>query len=383
MGALEDARGYYQKILGTTEGRVDNRCKLQAMLGMGRILSRMNQGVEAMDFFKGSRKLAELLEAKPLLIEAHQALADYFEKNGDFEKALIHYKKYRRIHEEVLNDETRNRLKNQQIAFAIEKSEREKEIFQLRNVELKSAYDEIHIKNAAITESIDYASRIQAAMLPHDKSLATIFPGHFVLFLPKDIVSGDFYWSAEIGKKIVFTVADCTGHGVPGALMSMLGISFLNEIVLEKRHTNPGEILGHLRSEVIGALKQSGNQDEAHDGMDMALCSYDTKSGILEYAGALNPLYLIRSGRLEVYKADRMPVCYYHGIGDPYRTLSIQLEKGDLIYLFSDGYTDQFGGPNRKKLKSRAFQELLHEQFLDWKGATDQYDDVVVLGIEI
>ena len=398
MGALDDARGYYQKILGDTEGRLDNRCKLQAMLGMGRILYKMKQGKEALDFFEDSRKLAERLEAKPLLVEAHQALANYFESIGDFEKALILYKNYRRIREDVLNDDTRNRLNNQQIAFAIEKSEKEKEIFQLRNVELKSAYDEIQLKNKEITESIDYASRIQLAMLPHDEILATLFPEHFVLFLPKNIVSGDFYWSAKIGLKIVFALADCTGHGVPGALMSMLGISFMNEIVMERGHTNPGEILDILKSEVIRALNQTGGEDEQHDGMDMALCSYDTGSGIMEYAGAFNPLYLIRNGNLKVYKADRMPVCYYHGIEDPFKTISINLEKGDQFYLFSDGYPDQFGGPHRKKLKYKAFQELLlkfheekmekqkellHNTFFNWKGDIDQYDDVVLLGIKI
>jgi len=391
MGSLDEARGFYQKILGDTEGRLDNRCKLQAMLGMGRTLYKMNQGKEALDFFEGSQKMAEKLEANPLLVEAHYALADYFESNGDFEKALIHYKNYRRIHEDVLNDDTRNRLKNQQITFAVEKSEKEKEIFQLRNVELKSAYNEI-------TESIDYASRIQVAMLPQNETLVTLFPEHFVLFLPKNIVSGDFYWSAKIGLKIVFAVADCTGHGVPGALMSMLGISFMNEIVVERRHTNPGEILDILRREVIRALRQTGSEDEQHDGIDMALCSYDTKSRILEYAGAFNPLYLIRNGSMEVYKADRMPVCYYHGIEDPFKTISVQLEKGDQLYLFSDGYVDQFGGSDRKKFKSRAFQELLvqyhqekmekqkellHNQFLKWKGDVDQYDDVVLVGIRI
>jgi len=391
MSALNDAKGYYQKILGDAEDHLDNRCKLQAMLGMGRTLCKMKQEKEALTYFEDSRALAEQLEAKPLLVEAHHALADYFESIGDFEKALIHYKLYRRIHEDVLNDDTRIRLKNQQITFAIEKSEKEKEIYQLRNVELKSAYDEI-------TESIDYASRIQIAMLPHHEILTRFFPEHFVLFLPKNIVSGDFYWSAKIGSKIVFAVADCTGHGVPGALMSMLGISFMNEIVVERGHTNPGEILDILRREVICALKQTGSEDEQHDGIDMALCSYDTKSGILEYAGAFNPLYLIRNGNLKLYKADRMPVCYYHGMEDPFRTISIQLKKGDQLYLFSDGYADQFGGPYRKKFKFKAFQEilveyhqekmekqkeLLHEQFLNWKGDVDQYDDVVLLGIRI
>jgi len=301
MGSLDDARGFYKRILEDVEGRLDNRCKLQALLGMGRTLYKMDKGKEAMEYFESSHKLAEHLQALPLQVEAHHAMADYYESAGDFEQALIHYKEYRRIREEVLNDDTRNRLKNQQIAFAVEKSEKEKEIFQLRNVELKAAYDEIR-------ESIDYASRIQTAMLPHKETLTKFFPEHFVLILPKDIVSGDFYWSAKVEGKIVFAVADCTGHGVPGALMSMLGISFLNKTVIEIGQTRPGEILDSIRREVISALKQTGKEDEQHDGLDIALCSYDTQTGILEYAGAFNPLYLVRNGSLELFKADRMPL---------------------------------------------------------------------------
>ena len=398
MGVLDEAQIYYQKILGTAESRLDDRLKLQALLGMGRTFNNLKLGTEALKCFEDSLALAFKLEAKPLQGEAHSAMADYFETRGFFEKALVHYKNYLKIQEEVLNDATRNRLKNQQIAFAVEKSEREKEIFQLRNVELKAAYDEIQLKNQQIADSIDYASRIQTALLPHHKNLAMLFPEHFVLYMPKNVVSGDFYWAALVGSKVIFAAADCTGHGVPGALMSMLGISFMNEIIVERGQTDPGEILGVLRREVIRALKQTGGEDEQHEGIDMALCSYDTETGNLTFAGALNPLYLIRNSILEVYKADRMPVCYYHGMEEPFKTTSIKLEKGDQLYLFSDGYVDQFGGPQRKKFKYKAFQELLlkyhqekmekqkellQDHFLNWKGNIEQYDDVLLLGIKI
>jgi len=398
MDALDDAKVFYKKILDNIEQTLDDRCKLQATLGLGRTLYRLKRGKDALHCFEDSLALADKLEAKSLHVEAHNALADYYESVSDFEKALHHYKNYRRIREEILNDDTRNRLKNQQIAFAVEKSETEKEIFQLRNVELKSAFEEIRRKNLEITESIDYASRIQAALLPQNENLGKFFPDHFILYLPRDVVSGDFYWSADIGQKMMFAAADCTGHGVPGALMSMLGISFMNEIVVERRHTNPGEILGILRSEVIKALKQTGSMDEQKEGLDMALCAYDRESGLLEYAGAYNPLYLIRDGDLQVFKADRMPVSYYHGVAESFRTQLIQLNKGDQLYLFSDGYADQVGGPHRKKFKYKSFQEflvqihhekmekqkeLLHEQFINWKGEVDQYDDVVILGIRI
>jgi len=398
MGVLDEAKLYYQKILGNDKVQLDHRLKLQALLGMGRTLCKLKMGDEALNYFEDSLHLAHKLDAKPLQVEAYSAMAEYFEYTGELRKALSHYKNHRKIYEEVKNDYTLNRLKNQQIAFAVEKSEKEKEIFQLRNVELKSAYDEIHVKNREISESIDYASRIQEAMLPQSENIAKHLSGHFILFLPKNVVSGDFYWSAQVGKRAVFAVADCTGHGVPGALMSMLGISFLNEIVVERRNTNPGEILDILRREVIRALNQTGDEDEQHDGMDMSLCSYDIDTGILDYAGALNPLYRIRDGTIKDYKADQMPVCYYHGIDEPFKTTSFRLEKGDQLYLFSDGYVDQFGGPDRKKFKSKAFKELLlhnhqekmekqkellHKQFFDWKGDIEQYDDVVVLGIRI
>lgn len=398
MDALHDARHYYQKILDNPEKKLSDRVKLQAMLGLGRTFYKLNLKEEALQHFVDSLNLADKMEAKPLQVEAHNELADYYESVGEFEKTLQHYKKYRSIREEILNDETRNRLKNQEIAFAVEKTEKEKEIFQLRNVELKSAYDEIHQKNQHITESINYASRIQAALLPQHENLSKIFRDHFVLFLPRDMVSGDFYWCVEMEKKVVIAAVDCTGHGVPGALMSMLGISFLNEIVVEKKYTSPGEILGILRQEVIKALRQSGGEDEQKEGMDMALCAYDFETMILEYAGAYNPLYLIREGNLEEYKADRMPISYYHGILEPFNTISIKLREGDQLYLFSDGFADQVGGPMRKKFKYRSLREfliqihqekmekqkeLLHQKFMDWKGDLEQYDDVVILGIRI
>jgi len=398
MEDYESAKLFYDRILDDPEQCLDNRCKLQSTLGLGRTLYNLELGEKALTCFMKSLDLADNLEAKPLQVEAHYALADYYECVGEFEKALFHYKSYRKIRESVLNDETRNRLKNQQIAFAVEKSEKEKEIFQLRNVELKSAYDEIHHKNKEITDSINYASRIQAALLPQDENLKSVFPEHFILFLPRNVVSGDFYWAAKMGKKMVFATADCTGHGVPGALMSMLGISFLNEIVVERKHMDPGDILNNLRSLVIKALKQTGKEDEQKDGMDIALCVFDTDNRELEFAGAYNPLYVIRDGILEEHKADRMPISYYHGMNDPFNTKSLKLQKGDILYLFSDGFADQFGGPFRKKFKYKPFQEflveihnesmetqklMLHEKFFNWKGELEQIDDVILMGIRI
>ncbi|KPK85193.1 MAG: hypothetical protein AMS27_08045 [Bacteroides sp. SM23_62_1] len=396
MGDLENARMYYQKNLENKCADIDKRCRLQSMLGMGRVLHRMKKMEEAQQFLNDSLILAEELQAKPLQYEAHFALANFYETMANPEETLKHFKIYHHLREEVNNDETRNRMKNQQIAFAVEKAEKEKEIFQLRNVELKAAYDEIHQINLEITASINYASRIQAALLPQREVLNKTLPDHFILFLPRDIVSGDFYWASQVDHKIIFCAADCTGHGVPGAFMSMLGITFLDEIVNQRNVLAVNEILNNLRKDVIKALKQTGKEQEQKDGMDISLCQYDKETNRLEFAGAYNPIYLIRDEKLEEFKADRMPISYLEDITLPFQSQTINVKKGDIVYLFSDGYADQFGGPDGKKYKYGSLKEfllkiytmkmseqkrLLEENFYSWKGDREQIDDVILMGV--
>ena len=396
MGDLENAGLYYRKNLAEGSTDVDKRCRQQCLLGSGRVYHRENSKKEALHCYSESLRAAEQLGAKPLIYESHKALAEYYESIRDPVQALEHYKEYQKIRQEVHSIEVRNRLKNQQIAFAVEKAEKEKEIFQLRNVELKAAFDEINLKNEQITAGINYASRIQAALLPQEELLERSLPGQFILFLPKEIVSGDFYWVTGTGDRIIFTAADCTGHGVPGALMSMLGISFLNEIVNNRGITEPGSILDHLRLEVIKALHQKGSETEQKDGMDIALCAYDPDKSRLTYAGAHNPLYLLRNGELTEYKADPMPIGYYENISESFSNQRISLQQGDTVYIFSDGYVDQFGGPDRKRFRHRKFKELLTEiykkplpdqkavleqEFSNWKGDLEQMDDVLVIGV--
>jgi serine phosphatase RsbU (regulator of sigma subunit) len=340
--------------------------------------------------------LAKELKARPLIYEIHFALADYYESSGNPAKALEHYKIYHELREEVNNDETRNRMKNQQIAFAVEKTEKEKEIFQLRNVELKAAYDEIQLINLEITTSINYASRIQAALLPQKETLEKTLSDHFILFLPRDIVSGDFYWASKVDSKIVFCAADCTGHGVPGAFMSMLGITFLDEIVHKQKVLKADEILNKLRQNVIGALKQTGKNEEQKEGIDIALCIYDPAKSQLEFAGAHLPLYIIHKGRLQEYLADKIPISYVEDNPQSFRSNIIKIKKGDVLYLFSDGYADQFGGPLGKKYKYVSLKKyltdihshpmekqkkLLEENFYSWKGNREQIDDIILMGV--
>jgi serine phosphatase RsbU (regulator of sigma subunit) len=263
--------------------------------------------------------------------------------------------------------------------------------------EIMGQRDEIIEQKKEITDSINYASRIQNAVLPLKDHFEQAFSDHFVIFKPRDIVSGDFYWIAEDTDKLYFTAADCTGHGVPGAFMSMLGISSLNEIFgNENNHLTAGRILNLLREKIKFSLHQTGKEGENKDGMDMALCIFHKKKSIIEYAGAYNPLYLIRDGELLEYKADRMPVGIYHVEKDSFTNHEIKIKKGDIIYIFSDGYVDQFGGPAQTKFKSVNLKKLLIEintktmteqkqiledRFNKWKGDLDQIDDLIFIGI--
>jgi len=253
-----------------------------------------------------------------------------------------------------------------------------------------------HQKNE-IEDSIRYASRIQNAVLPADREFMSLVPESFVFFRPRDIVSGDFYWISRIDDKLIISAADCTGHGVPGAFMSMLGVAFLDEIVNKDRITRPEIILNNLRRKVIEALQQQGILGEAKDGMDIVVIIIDENAGKLHYAGAYNPLIMIRKGCLSEYRADRMPIAIFDNMRD-FTLHEIPIEEGDLFYFFSDGYEDQFGGPEGKKFKSRQFKELLVKicdkpmpdqkeiiirTFDEWKGDMNQVDDIVVIGVRI
>lgn len=268
-----------------------------------------------------------------------------------------------------------------------------------KNEKLEAAYKDIR-------DSINYARRIQQAILPNVSDVYKALSQSFVYYKPKDIVSGDFYFFSEKNKKIMLGVADCTGHGVPGAFMSMIGHDMLNQIIIERGITSPSDVLNHLESGIRSALKQDAEDSETKDGMDIALCSVDLQSGDdnnieLQYAGAFRNLYLLRKDAKEVeeVRADKNSI---GGLitGEPkkFSNHQIYLNKGDSFYLFSDGYCDQFGGPGGKKFMSRQFQKLLYsirhlsmksqEEMLDktfreWRGELEQVDDILVIGVRI
>jgi len=224
-----------------------------------------------------------------------------------------------------------------------------------------------------------------------------VFPNHFVLLLPKDILSGDFYWIQKKGNQICFAVADCTGHGVPGAMMSVMGISFLNELVARSCDFKANRLLNQLREKVMKSLGQTGAGDISEDGMDIALCIIDQDTETLQYSGAYNPLYLIRNGELKIYSPDHMPVGVHIMEEKSFANHEIKLEEGDLIYLFSDGYPDQLGGSKNKKFMYNNFrnlllnisnlpmdnqQELLKSTLYEWMGTNKQIDDILVMGVK-
>ncbi len=320
------------------------------------------------------------------------------------------------------------RLKAQNIQLEKIVKERTEEVVKQKD-EIEQQKNEIVHIHKEVTDSINYAERIQFAVLPSQQFINEAFNEHFILFKPKDIVSGDFYWAYKIDNSIIISAVDCTGHGVPGAFMSMLGMSFLNEIIADKKNITASEILDALRQRIINALKQKGVDGEQKDGMDMSLCIIDLKTQLVQWAGANNPLYILTEKELNILtentiakkledenldvknkilyeiKQDKMPVAHFV-IMNKFQNNVFQLNKGDKLYMFTDGYADQFGGPKGKKYKYLPFKSLivnssnkrmceqkiiLNNSIEEWKLHTnphtgknfDQIDDICVIGIKL
>ena len=253
-------------------------------------------------------------------------------------------------------------------------------------------------QNREITNSIYYASKIQNALLPPKDELDRLLPSYFVLNKPRDIIGGDYYWLTHKENKLIAAVADCTGHGVPGSFMSILGITLLNEIVNKSVTLRADEVLNQLRVNIINSLHQSSKRNGTRDGMEIALCIFDFDNGMLQYAGAFRPLYLIRENQLHILDGDTMPIGIYDDEKTSFISKEIPFRKDDIVYLFTDGYVDQIGGINRKTFRTKYFRELLLEihrspmgdqkeilwnKFIEWKGEIEQIDDVLVLGMKL
>ena len=294
------------------------------------------------------------------------------------------------------------RRKNLTLAWQKKQIEEKNEELEQMNQEILAQTDQIvkqkqiiEEKNKAITDSIVYARHIQTAVLPSEEEIIRFFSEGFVLFLPRDIVSGDFFWGIRRGHSVVIAAADCTGHGVPGAFMSMMGLTFLYNIVGAMPELNAAEILNQLRSNVIRALHHKGKTEETRDGMDISLCIINPLNNTLQYAGANNPVYIVRNGNLTILKPDKMPIGMHFDNTIPFTNQTVEIGENDRVYMFSDGYADQFGGPNNKKFKYSSLQKLLlqihalpmQEQskilldnFNSWKGDNAQIDDILIIG---
>ena len=262
--------------------------------------------------------------------------------------------------------------------------------------ELKEQKKIVSKKNKHIIQSIEYAKTIQDAILPNSKFIKKYLPNSFILFKPRDIVSGDFYWFGHYQGKTIIAAVDCTGHGVPGAFMSMIGNTLMNKVILDLENTDPANILGELKKSIIDALDQNGKGKD--ESMDMAICIIDHVNKKLQYAGAYNPLFFFNSGKLQLFKGDRMPIGLYAKESVTFTNHTINYNTGDSFYIFSDGYEDQFGGPEGKKYTPRRLRtllssinhlpmseqkELMEKELINWMGDEKQVDDILFIGFRL
>jgi len=289
------------------------------------------------------------------------------------------------------NEMLEETIKQRTLEVVKEKDEAEKQ-----RAEAEKQKILVEEKNKSITDSINYAKRIQRALLQEEEYVSMHLPEHFILFKPKDIVSGDFYWGIEKEEFFYMAAVDCTGHGVPGGFMSMLGLAFLNELTAGAAILTPAEILDELRNKILKEFKQTGGEDETKDGMDISLVRINLKTKEIQWSGANNALYLVHNELKEI-TPDKQPIGYYP-LMKPFSNHTVKVEKDSILYLISDGYADQFGGPNGKKFRYSELKEvlfsirqkslkeqkmILNETFEKWKGNLEQVDDVLIIGIRI
>ncbi len=433
------ALGYLDESMKYSKSLNANRLIALTHDYMGTCWKHLGNEPKAEENFLASYQIGKETNLLSAIRNSSYGLYEINQNNGNYKLALEYYIQYDSAKNKILNEENIRHIAQLEMQSEFDKKQLELENKRLReeilyktkiknqkivrnfsiatllliliitviifknfrlsqkaNREKESLLSKIQIQQESLTDSIQYAKRIQSSMLPPGDILDSLFE-NFILFKPRDIVSGDFYWFGKQNSSVLVCAADCTGHGVPGAFMSMLGIRFLNEIVLEKGLIHPGKILDQLRENVIHALQQKGKETDTKDGMDISLCNIDRKNRKIHWAGAYNPLILIRKKELIEYKPDKMPI----GIHDTMNSFScteIPYEKGDCIYLFSDGYYDQFGGEESRKLMRKPFKEtltrisefsmnnqcdILDNNFENWKKDQEQVDDVLVIGIRL
>lgn len=439
IGGYDKAERYLHDAIKVFEKRGDSSAVAHQLSTLGELYVETKEFTKAQEILKRAEKIAQHIQAKKYirLATIHKGFYHLYKAMGDYKSALESYKTHvaykdssiqAEYKDEVLEMDVRyntaqNELKisRQEAEIAQQKIQQQEELFwkrilisgivvallfglvifnrykvstnQKRIIELQK--QEVEKKNKEIMDSIVYAKRIQAAILPPKKIIKEYLNKSFILYIPKDIVAGDFYWMEHLNNTTLFAAADCTGHGVPGAMVSVVCNNGLNRAVREHGLLDPGKILDKTREIVVSEFEKS--EEDVKDGMDIALCSLEGNT--LRYAGAHNPLWIIRkdSNEIEEIKADKQPI----GQSDNpifYKTHTIKLNEGDTFYLFSDGFADQFGGEHGKKYLATNFKqfllsikekdmqeqkELIEKSFYEWKGDLEQLDDVCVLGVRI
>jgi serine phosphatase RsbU (regulator of sigma subunit)/Tfp pilus assembly protein PilF len=340
-----------------------------------------------------------------LLAVIHEHYAIVFEEMGEHKKALEHFKKNKSFTDIITSENVKLKTRELQKKFDIAESQREKEIFRLKNIDLANANEEIfrqkselQSKNRNITESIEYAKTLQRAILPSENTLKRFLKDSFILFQPKDIVSGDFYWFSGKNDRLVLAAVDCTGHGVPGAMMSILGNNLLASIVDNEGVTDPALILQLMNKRIKESLQNHESNIRANDGMDMALCTLDLNAKRLYYSGACRPLIMVRNGERIEIKGDRRSIGGFSDYETEFTVQEIEVMSGDVFYIYSDGYADQFGGTDNRKYMTSRFKKFLfdihqlpmqkqHEsltlEHAEWKGSFEQIDDLLVIGFRM
>ncbi|MCC7303670.1 MAG: tetratricopeptide repeat protein [Bacteroidia bacterium] len=430
--SMDKAIHYYDQSLKIKREQNDIRGIANTLGNLATAYKERGQFENALNYYIEGMQLAEQTHYYDWLKEGYGGMYELYERTGDYKNALKYYIKYKKITDSLLNANAKEEMAELQGKYNTEKKDREIELYKkeqdLSNAKLSQqrmliwfsgagllivivfsfflfrGFKEkqkinaiIEEKNKSITDSILYARRIQTAILPSDEVLHAGLGEHFVYYRPKDIVSGDFYFFSSAGSKVIFAVADCTGHGVPGAFMSMIGNSLLSEIINEKGIHEPAQILEHLHSGVVKALQQH-NDAETNDGMDIAICSIERSKGELHYAGANRSLWTYYGGELTETAADKAPIGGSQGRGEK-RSFTghvLKLPAGSMIYMSTDGYADQFGGQEGKKFRTKRFKNLLKElggmtckeqqsrlaeTMKEWMGNTEQLDDILVAGI--
>lgn len=385
----------------------------------------LNQINQALSNGKKAETLALKCNSKLILSDVYENLANIYSSLNQYDDAYKYSNQNRQLKDTLFSKQSSELIAEMQTKYETEKKDillsKQKETIAHQKrvaliltigillavllvtlitnlfIRLRKAFKILKFQKKNITDSINYASRIQTALLPPEEMLNHLLPGHFVLLMPRDIVSGDFYWITHSKGRTIIVVADCTGHGVPGAFMSMLGFAFLNEIIIKNPGIQSHEILNELRLKVKTSLRQE-EHSKTKDGMDVALAIIDTQQKTLQYAGANNPLFICRNNELIRFTPDRMPIGIHSIEKETFTAHESDLQTGDTIYMFSDGYTDQFGGPKMKKLGYTRFEQLLiaaskieiknqkdffERSIREWMAKTDQMDDILVLGVKI